>query len=303
MHYWTDQELLILKEYYCQGKDIILTLIKNRSWDTIRRKASYLKLCNNLSWSEEEEIILRENYGKISISQIIKKGLLSRSRESIKAHARLLKLNGNRLEMISFVRRIPVLDNFFTIPDLENSYWAGFIAADGCIHTKSNRISIMLADKDIQHLLLLKEKICPVHNLLKYKTYISLKFSSIKIKNDLKQNYSITERKSLTLKPPKNLSTVNSLAFIIGYIDGDGCIRINKEHKIEISILGTQELLIWLKSYLDMISPITVRSNPSVRKVKNIYRYKITGKRAISILNTLNKINVPKLGRKWDKVL
>lgn len=51
-------------------------------------------------------------------------------------------------------RQNSVNDDFFEVPNELNCYWAGFIAADGCIHTgkKQDVLSIFLALKDKNHL-------------------------------------------------------------------------------------------------------------------------------------------------------
>ena len=58
-------------------------------------------------------------------------------------------------------RKYNVNDNFFEKTDVLNCYWAGFIAADGCIieGKKQNQLSIGLAKKDFNHLNLFKNDI------------------------------------------------------------------------------------------------------------------------------------------------
>ena len=41
--------------------------------------------------------------------------------------------------------------DFFTVPNKLNSYWAGFIAADGCV-TGKHILAIKLSEKDKEHL-------------------------------------------------------------------------------------------------------------------------------------------------------
>jgi hypothetical protein len=127
---------------------------------------------------------------------------------------------------------------------------------------------------------------------------------------DLKNNFNIVPRKSLILKPPKKLSFEHSLAFIIGYIDGDGSIcktvdKIEKNNKvidkefIVLSICGTYEMLCWIKKFFDTLIPTPKLAN--VLKTGNIYRYGIKGDRAIKLIKQLKLIGVPKLERKWNR--
>src|SRR3990167_5826866 len=50
-------------------------------------------------------------------------------------------------------------ENFFEIPNILNCYWAGFIAADGCVSKNNNRITIELDGKDKNHLIQFKNDV------------------------------------------------------------------------------------------------------------------------------------------------
>jgi len=95
-----------------------------------------------MKWSEDNIRYLKENYGKIKAKEIA--AVLGRSYDAIHKKARSLKLIGDR----GINRKYTVNHNYFSEVTLENSYWAGFIAADGCI-TK-NYVKIMIAQKDLK---------------------------------------------------------------------------------------------------------------------------------------------------------
>ena len=65
----------------------------------------------------------------------------------------------------------------------------------------------------------------------------------------LGNNFNIVPRKSLILRPLNNLTNEFSKNFIRGYVDGDGWIIKNTNTK-RIGILGTKEMLEWIKNIL-----------------------------------------------------
>jgi len=144
-------------------------------------------------------------------------------------------------------------DNFFHIPNLLNSYWAGFIAADGCVEeakkNNAERISFGLIHTDAKHLEQFVKDASYDGSVKVYENRRKaiLHITSHQWAEDLRQNYSISSRKSLTFIPPE-LSLENSQAFLVGLIDGDGCIRKDKWDRVVLSIIGTTETAEWCMS-------------------------------------------------------
>ena len=67
---------------------------------------------------------------------------------------------GNGKFTYRYERQHNVNDDFFNNPNILNCYWAGFIAADGCIGRRNNNVlSIGLSSKDKQHLETFKNNI------------------------------------------------------------------------------------------------------------------------------------------------
>lgn len=73
--------------------------------------------------------------------------------------------------------------------------------------------------------------------------------NSAKIASALQKRYNITPNKSLSLKPPKRLCGDKALAWIKGYIDGDGSI-MEYRGKYKINIIGTEQVLRWIQQCL-----------------------------------------------------
>lgn len=230
-----------------------------------------------------------------------------------------LELNpiGNGKFTYRYERQYNVNDDFFDEQNIINCYWAGFIAADGCINGKKmNKLCIGLSSKDKQHLELFKKIINfdgPVLNNTINKNdkefyASSISITSQKIVNDLYKNFNITPRKSLTLLSPniKNKELID--AFICGYIDGDGSIVMYKsktrniQMSLSISILGTYEMITWIKN---RCTDIIGKECGSIQKkdkdnIKNTYSYTVgDSKNVRELFKHFYNIDVPKLERKW----
>ena len=225
---------------------------------------------------------------------------------------------GNGKFTYRYERQHNVNDNFFEIPNIMNCYWAGFIAADGCIHKRSKqcKLSIGLSSKDKQHLETFKNNINfsgPIlessiirNDKIFYSSTINI--TSQKISDDLYKNFNITPKKSLTLLPPNITDERLIDAFICGYIDGDGSISLYKNHirniqdSLSISMLGTYEMITWIKNRFTNIlgKECGCISKKNKDNDKNTYSYTVgNSKNVREIFKHFYHIDVPKLERKW----
>lgn len=252
-------------------------------------------MAGRTKWTIEEENFLINNYGKIS---------------SIKISAQLNKspqaIASKRLKL-----KIPVIlekykrNNSFFINHKNRHYWAGFIAADGCINpiNASPALQLMLAPKDLQHLEEFKHDIEYSGPILRFKNRdsIMLRIVSKEICEDLSNIYNIKPHdKSFTLQPPKIKKQKEIFEFICGFIDGDGCIYIDNRRRLGLNIIcGSLDFLKWIKTQLDKIY---TPPKANIRQKKNIFSYTIIGKGAEKIVNKLLQLNTPALTRKWSKI-
>lgn len=156
-------------------------------------------------------------------------------------------------------------DNLFSQDTPESFYWAGFIAADGCIklHSKKYKyLSIGLAIEDQNHLEKFKKIIEFNGPILRKKDSdgnesVEIAIRSDKIFDDL-QRFKITERKSLTLKFPEFvINHEHCVHFLRGYFDGGGSFyEENPKNgrgikQIYFSTRGTKEFLTIFKSIFE----------------------------------------------------
>lgn len=274
-------------------------------------------------WTEEKIQYLKDNYGKITRRELSK--VLEIPEHIIYKKTKELnicfKSGKNPTGTKHFSRRKVYLnDNFFEIPNLLNSYWAGFIAADGNIRKDEKELNIQIGQKDVEHLERFIKDIEFDGKMSVYTRKNDIKmcnahFPSSKIVTDLKNNFNIIPRKSLVLNPPQNLTNEQKDAYIIGYIDGDGCIRKFKtKHNEYISIdsRGTLEINQYIRTrIIEILEPnkeifgnrfnygAISYEKKDKQESKNHCRFKITGKASIILIEHFSKYNVPFLKRKW----
>ena len=193
------------------------------------------------------------------------------------------------------LRKYSINKEYFNIPTEENCYWAGFIAADGCIVYDKNILNIGLQHKDKNLLNQFIKDIGYTNEVKVYKNRVCVTINCKEICNDLTVNFNITPRKSKTLCPP-NLKDEKIIAYFIkGVIDGDGSIQ-----KDRLAIYGTKQLLEWVKYYFDKWIPTSNYRIANVRKIQaHLYSYKIGTKRKDFIFNKFKKLNCYELKRKW----
>jgi hypothetical protein len=173
--------------------------------------------------------------------------------------------------MSKFIKYSKVNENYFRTITPKSAYILGFICADGnIIKTKRNGgiLSIGLKYSDKYILEYITKEISngqvPVYKkIIKNKPYVFLNICRRKIVDDIIK-LGIKERKSLTLKKVKIPKKMLSY-FIRGFFDGDGYIRVIKNHdkrgkgynyeSLEVTLTATKSFLLQIKSYLQYKFP------------------------------------------------
>jgi len=185
-------------------------------------------------------------------------------------------------------------------------YIAGLLAADGFVY--KNRVGIILHEKDIETIEIVKnffEYSGPIATYNKiYKSLVINKCPHL-IKQ-LNEKFNITKKKSLTLSPPQKIPSLeHALSFIVGYIDGDGCIYCSDKIK-QLHILGTSQMLDFIIKTFSSICNISISPRKSSSKsleVKQIcLSANINGKYG-KLLKILINLPIPKMQRKWNLII
>lgn len=183
--------------------------------------------------------------------------------------------------------------------NIECFYWLGFILADGSFY--KNRFEFSLQEKDLNHLKLLSNYLDNAPIYKKNNSY-KISFNNKKDIEIIKEKFNINSRK--TYNPPDfnyYISYNNELLFsmLFGLIDGDGNININEKYKTyAISITAHHS---WLTFYKNLLDKLNILYNISY--TKNVVVLRISKKNEIKKIYTeYQKLNIPKLERKWKKI-
>lgn len=203
---------------------------------------------------------------------------------------RFIKLN---IPYKSKEHRFSSNEDFFSLENEKSFYWAGFMAADGCLYERKDgfkQLVIKLANKDKTHLESFKKDIETNAPISLYKNKNShrnknwsdtdqyqLRIASHKIFDDL-HKFGLTPRKTKTYDVPEKI-LLNKLCnhFIRGYFDGDGCI--NKSTNVSWSIRGTLPFLTKCKNILESNCGLNSKVKPRLNNGTWELRY--TGRKMV----------------------
>lgn len=260
-------------------------------------------------WTEKEDSILKEHYGKLTCKEI-SKILQNRSPYAIQKRANYLGLKSSpRLGPIKYT----VNQNFFSEPNIQNSYWAGFIAGDGHLAERNKTLKIGLSIKD-DHLLHSFKEQTQFTGVVRYTSnksgFCKGDIVTIDINcvpqwfDDLLINWNIhSGKKTFNLKPPINLIDRTCIcAYIVGLIDADGMISYGKRKKLHIGVAGTYDVMKWISNHVANFLGEDYRRN--INKHKTIWRIDWMNKRAQDVAEFLDESTqiTWKLQRKWNNI-
>ena len=194
-----------------------------------------------------------------------------------------------------------VNNNYFSTQNHNMAYILGFLAADGNVSAKNNRIQSQLSKKDINHLKKIRQEI----GGSEVYTYFSNGYEccgwhcfSSQIKKDL-AIYGIIPNKTGKTYIPKNLEKEYWKDFIRGYFDGDGSI-FKDEQGIRLSITSAnKEILEDINTFLEEngIKP------SKIYKDHNNVCIKFRSQASIDIYNLLYYDNCLCLDRKKERYI
>ena len=271
---------------------------------------------NRRPWSEEENQKIRELIAtkKYNYNQMLK-FLPNRTRSALFKQVAKLGLSNNDITSVKYSYN----ENYFDEVTLQNAYWGGFFAADGCVYRKKNQDVFYwsVAEKDKAHMELFCKQIESNYPLIerfmwgpqKTKKFKQIVFSTVratKWKEKLKEHFGIIQHKTKRFPPPNLKNNKEKLAYLAGYLDGDGSIYIQKlkPENLTISIVScNKELLIWISDFIESLNLPTLRNlgfpKIGVPKDENAYYFCISGFGAAVLYELIMRLNVIKLDRKW----
>lgn len=156
-------------------------------------------------------------------------------------------------------RQYSLDEKYFELIDTpEKAYWVGFLAADGYVNSSKGILELGLQRQDESHIKKFAKAINtnkPIYqkdskyNGKKYPSSL-LRINSHKMVNDLNA-LGIIERKSLIYSPPTENQIDKGLIkyWILGYLDGDGSISIDKNKRYSLSFVGTMKTLSFIQKF------------------------------------------------------
>lgn len=204
-------------------------------------------------------------------------------------------------------RQFNLNDNYFSTENENMAYLLGFLASDGTVDKKNNRIKIGLSSIDKVFLKQIKEELKYEGSILDYITdngfnVSELAFTSQKIKNDLAK-YNIVPNKTLIFTFPKNLNKKYWIDFIRGYFDGDGSVSTAGNGAIRWQICSaTKDVLETIVNFFYDeygIEKINILKQPRINHPLYYFQYSTNATK--KIFRILYKDNCLKLPRKYLK--
>lgn len=209
-----------------------------------------------------------------------------------------LKKSGNKIRSYKeAAKRNELNDKAFSILDENSCYWAGFLMADGNIHIRENcssQISIGLHLKDKNHLVKFKhflESGNKVHSNIKNQS-VGFSVRSDIMAEDLKL-FGVVPQKS-------NNAEVTKLCeydrhFWRGAFDGDGCISVYASGQLCIGFCGSESLVEQFINFVRINTSHTLK----IKRKKGVFECRVSGKKAVSVLDILYKDSSIYLDRKF----
>lgn len=221
---------------------------------------------------------------------------------------RILKENGITFRMTTNTPKASLRgDAFSDISDKDSAYWAGLIAADGCVRLPKNcvtkQLSIMLSARDLNHLKKFADFIS-FEKEIKFtkRSEARIRFCHGQITNDLIGNWNIVPNKTEKMIPP-DIPQESISSFVRGYFDGDGCIHIDKRYRAQIIIVAhTDRIINWIADNAPIKSNVGIDLSPAKYGWNAQYRFFISKQNEVKkFMEWIYKDSIEgtRLERKW----
>ncbi|MBW3636361.1 MAG: hypothetical protein KY445_07840 [Armatimonadetes bacterium] len=193
-----------------------------------------------------------------------------------------------------YPRQFDCNHDFFKTFTAESCYAIGFISADGCVSLDKQSVSIGLQIRDRSILEALGAAMSSTYPIReselvtskvkdgKPRRYAKITLRSPEMVSDL-ISLGVTPRKSLTLKPCREIPAEFERDYVRGLIDGDGWVGIDKANRWSVGLCGS----LWIVEYFQDYARRLTGSSTSLffpYERRDFARINYNGKRAPSIL-------------------
>lgn len=200
-----------------------------------------------------------------------------------------------------------VNNTYFDTVNINQAWLMGFIAADGTISKDKNLIKIGLSSQDREILEKIKAELKiarEIHDSCTNNGYAVSELAwSSKNHKDFLAKYGIVNNKTYhAMQVPNFTDKKLILAFILGYMDGDGSISINENKYLRIRIVAHRSEI--LQSIVDNLSTFYPNLTYSLSQdSRKLYELSISTLFAVPILKDMYNLNSLRLDRKYKKFL
>ena len=142
---WSKKDLSNLKKYYPKQSKKIITDKINKSWESIARKASTLKISRKNFWTEKEIILLKKLYPNKNKNIILEK--INRDWDTIKTKAYKLGLKSNsswQNDELDVIKNIYAFSSKIQIQNaLPTKSWAAIVQKAESLNLKRDKNVVM----------------------------------------------------------------------------------------------------------------------------------------------------------------
>lgn len=297
------------QRYYLEHRDIILKrqrearILKN----IINPCNRYIARCFLL---ENKDLIISLYNDGMSVkairNKILKDNKVKISPPTIRD---FLKRNGISIRTsISYLPKYKCNDYFFDKIDTPiKAYICGWVWTDGCNYNKRNALIIELHEKDKQILEFINNQLENTRPIIFKKTndypQYRLYCYSKRISEQLTK-LGCPPRKSLILQFPTFLTASLLPFFILGVLEGDGCVAVYPKHSCyRIDFTGTKEFLYGIGEAIKTNLDIKYSLTKEKRTKNNTYYLRFFGIDACKKIKTFlyKNVNFPILSRKYER--
>lgn len=308
-----------LAKKYHKSRDKIREILRNNEVHILSNAERAILKRNNYKYTYEEieKEVLKE-YCENNRGQLAAGRKFNLTQENVKS---ILKKNGIAIRNFSEAaiassqnRSFHKNEYYFSQQNRNMAWLMGFLAADGNISKKDNRIKISLSTVDREILERIKEDV-EIENSIKEETsnrgfdITTLVWSSAQHKKDLAK-YGIVPNKTFILKPPYALERKYWIDFIRGYFDGDGSVNLIKTKgtrgngALRFQICGAKkEMLEWMVNFFYEeygIPKVSIQAS-DVNRQHTLYFFQYSSRAVRKIYSVLYTDSTLFLKRKKDK--